>query len=228
LLQDVCQGILDDRIYQAYLQRSLGVDLFGRYQHFKRPGFANEPRKALRPSPARDQAEGSAAVTEDGVGRGDAAMAGKREIEASAHAVAGDGRERWGGELLDHIHQLLTRMREGQSVPPAQLRDLIQISSCGKVRNARNDQWKHRRTGAHDAFNFLAKSGHLGAGQPIHSIAGRKGEKQNTRIVSQRELNFGMVANCQGCGLYSLLNTLVLGGAALLALRSSLSFGVRL
>jgi hypothetical protein len=172
-----------------------------RYQHFKRAGFADKARKALRPSPAGDQAKGSPAVTEDGVGRGDPAMAGQGQIEASTHAVAGDGREHRRGELLDQSHQPLARTREGQSVRPAQLRDFIQISSRGKVWSAGNDHWMRRIAGTHDAFNFLAKRTDLAASQPIHSIAGRKGEEKNARIMSQRELSFVMFASCQGFGL---------------------------
>lgn len=54
-----------------------------------------------------------------------------------------------------------------------------------------------RSIGPHDAFDFPAKRIDLAAGQPIHSIARRKGEEQNTRITSEGELNFVMVATYQ-------------------------------
>ena len=68
-----------------------GRDFFGRYQHFEGTPFADQSRQALRASPASDQAQGRAAMSEDRMWRGDAISASQREIEPASHAVAGNG-----------------------------------------------------------------------------------------------------------------------------------------
>ena len=83
--------IVRNPIDQAHAKSLRGAYFFSHCEHFEGTRFADQSRQPLRSSPACDEPEGSAAVSEDRAGRGNAAMAGKRKIESSTHAMAHDG-----------------------------------------------------------------------------------------------------------------------------------------
>ena len=84
------QRVVGDGVHQADLQGLRSVYLLRRQEHLQRPAFADQARQTLRAAPSGDQAQGRAAVSEEGVRTGDAPLAGEREIKPSAHTVAVD------------------------------------------------------------------------------------------------------------------------------------------
>ena len=85
-------GIVGDRIDHSYFEGSGSGDFFRGDEKFQRSALPDQARQALRASPSGHEAESGTAMSEDGVGRGDPAMTGEREIQSSAHAVAFDRR----------------------------------------------------------------------------------------------------------------------------------------
>src|SRR5208282_6014558 len=79
---------------------------------FQRSALPDEARQALRTSPSGHEAESGAAMSEDGVGCGDPAVTGEREIKTSAHAVAFDGGDHGGGIAGECVHECLSHGRE--------------------------------------------------------------------------------------------------------------------
>jgi len=100
-------GIIRHCVYQANFQRAPRGDPFGGYKQLKRPSLPYDARKALRPSPTRDQAQGGAAMAEHRRGRGDPAVAREGEVQSSAHAVAFDGGDNGGRIAGDRVHECL-------------------------------------------------------------------------------------------------------------------------
>jgi len=84
-------------------ERIFRVDLFRRTEHLQRAPFADEPREALRSAPAGDQSERRTTMSEDGVGRGNPDIASQRQVQPAAHAVAGNGSDGQGGEVVDQV-----------------------------------------------------------------------------------------------------------------------------
>ena len=103
LAQRLGYRIIRDGVYQSKFEGSRRRDFFGGYEKLQRPSLPNQTRQALRASPSRHQAKGSAAMSEDRIRSGNSSMTGEREIEASTHAVAFYGGDDRGGITGDCI-----------------------------------------------------------------------------------------------------------------------------
>lgn len=78
LTQSFGDGIVGDGIHQSHFQGSGGGDLLRGDEKLQRPSLSDQARQALRSSPSGHEAEGGAAMSEDGVRSGDPAMTGER------------------------------------------------------------------------------------------------------------------------------------------------------
>ena len=104
--------VLHDCLHQSKAESLLRADLFSGYEHFESAGLANQPGQPLRSSPSGDESERGATVAEHRAGCGNTAMTGERQIEASTHAVAGNGGVDGGRKLLDRAHEFLPQPRK--------------------------------------------------------------------------------------------------------------------
>ena len=100
--------IVRDCIYQSNFERASGETFSAAIKELQRSALPDQARQALCASPPSHEAESGAAMSKDGVGRGDPAMAGERKVEASAHAVAFDRGDDGGGIAGDCVHQCLS------------------------------------------------------------------------------------------------------------------------
>ena len=99
LTQRLRNRIVGDGIHHSDFEGSGGGDFFRGDEKLERSALPDQARQALRTSPSGHEAESGAAMSKDGMGRGDPAVTGEREIETSAHAVAIDGGDDRGGKL---------------------------------------------------------------------------------------------------------------------------------
>ena len=72
-------------------------------------------------------------MAEDGVGSGDPAVTGKREIESSAHAVAFNRGDYGSGITGDRMHQRLSHRGECVGVRTCERGDFVKVGSNGEV-----------------------------------------------------------------------------------------------
>ena len=93
---------------------------------------ADEARQTLGASPAGDETEGRTTMAEDGVGRGDAALAGECQIQSPTHAVAVNGSDGRGGEVDYSIHQALSHVGEAERLGAVQFGDFMEVSAGGE------------------------------------------------------------------------------------------------
>jgi hypothetical protein len=104
----VCQRggkrVVGNGIYEAVAESLVGMEFFGSEKHLQGAGLADDSRKSLRAAPARNETQGRAAVSEDGLRACDAMAAGEGEVETSAHTVAMNGGNRGGGETSNGLH----------------------------------------------------------------------------------------------------------------------------
>ena len=84
------------------------VQLLCRKEHLQSTSSADLSRQPLRASPSGDETERCAAMSEDGVGSGDAMSASHRQVESTSHAVAVNSCDGGGGEAGQGIHELLS------------------------------------------------------------------------------------------------------------------------
>ncbi len=92
-------------------------------------------------------------MAEDGVGGGDAGVGGEGEIDASAHAVAGDGRAHGSREVGDGVHEGLSHAGEGEGFEGGERGDFAQVGPSGeKVFVSGEDEWARRCGEARDFF----------------------------------------------------------------------------
>ncbi len=108
LTQRLGNGIVRDCIHQSNFERAGGGDFFRGDEKLQRSALPDQARQTLCTSPAGHEAKCGAAMSEDGVGRGDPAVAGERKIKTSAHAVAFDRGDDGGGIAGDCVHQCLS------------------------------------------------------------------------------------------------------------------------
>lgn len=71
-------------------------------------------------------------MSEDGLGRGDAAMTGQGQIEASAHAVTFDGGGDWGGIGGDGAHEGLSEGGERVGGGSGEGGDFVEVGAYGE------------------------------------------------------------------------------------------------
>lgn len=108
------------------------MKFFSREKHLQSAGPADKTRQTLGASPSGDEAEGGAAMSEDGMWTGDAVPASEGEIEASTHAIAVDGGKGWGREAGEDIHQTLAHMGEAEGFGAAELGDFVEVGPGGE------------------------------------------------------------------------------------------------
>jgi hypothetical protein len=121
-------------------------DLLGGNEHFESPGAADEAGEALGSAPSGDEAEGGAAVSEDGVRVGDAEVAGEGEVESAAHAVTVNGGANRGGEVVDKLHEALAHPRELEAVG-RESGDFVEVGSGGEEPVVAGDDERARIAG---------------------------------------------------------------------------------
>lgn len=119
-------------IHQADLKGPGGGDFFGRDEQLQRSSLPDQTRETLRTSPASHKAESGAAMAENGVGRGNTAMARKSKVKASAHAVAFDGGDHGRGIGGDRVHEGLSHEGKCVRFGTGELGDLVEVGSDGE------------------------------------------------------------------------------------------------
>ncbi len=145
MTQGLGDGIVCDCIHQSDFEGSGGGDFFCGDKKFQRSALPDQARQPLRASPSGHEAESGAAMSEDGVGRGDPAVTGEREIKTSAHAVAFDGGDDRGGIAGECVHECLSRGGELVGFGTGQCGDFVQVGADReKLTIARDDQWAER------------------------------------------------------------------------------------
>jgi len=172
-------GIIGDSIHQSDFERSRGVNFFCGDEEFQRSGLPDQARQALRASPSGDEAECSAAMSEDGLGCGDPAVTGEREVETSAHAVAFDGGDDAGRIAGDCVHQCLSHGGELVGFGTGQCRDLMQVGADRKKLPIAGDDQRSRFL-VYFVSQFVDGNGqceHAGAGEAVGAF--RRSEMEN-------------------------------------------------
>src|SRR5271166_2514588 len=126
--------ITGDCIHQSDFERSYSGDFFCRDEHLERSAFSDQAWQALRTSPSGHEAEGGAAMSEDGVGSGNPAMARQRKIKPSAHAMALNRGEDGEGIAGDGVHELLSHSSKpaGCRATQGQGGDFVEVGAHGK------------------------------------------------------------------------------------------------
>src|SRR6478735_1148123 len=71
-------------------------------------------------------------MSKDGVGCGDAIVAGQRQVHGAAHAVAADGGDYGNRKVVDGQHERLATAGKLKSFWSAELGNLVQIGPGGK------------------------------------------------------------------------------------------------
>ena len=84
---------LDHPVDQADGERLVGATWRPREDQVLGPSRADQPGQPLGAAAARDDAEEDLGLAELGLGRGDAEVAGQRQLAAAAEGEAGDGRD---------------------------------------------------------------------------------------------------------------------------------------
>jgi len=171
-------GIFGESIHQSNFESSGGWDFFCGNEKFQSLALPDQAWQALRASPSGHKTEGGAAVSENGVGSGDPAVTGEREIKASAHTVAFDGGNDGGGIAGDCVHERLSHGGELIGLGAAEGSDFIQVGADRKkLAIARDDEW------AECLFRFAANGGgqcqHASAGKAVSAI--RRSEAKDAR-----------------------------------------------
>jgi hypothetical protein len=135
-------GIVRDCINQSDFEGSRGGNLFCGDKKLQRSALPDQARQALRASPSGHEAESGAAMSEDGVGRGDPAVTGEREIKTSAHAVAFDGSDDGDGIARECVHESLPHGGEAIGFGTSQCSDFVKIGADReKLAIARHNKW---------------------------------------------------------------------------------------
>ena len=104
-------GILGDAIDDAELGRPRAPDGIAAQHERERRRRADEPRQALGAARSRQQAEPDLRQAERGLRRGDAVMAGERQLETAAERCAMDRRDDGLGARLDPLEHVVQQRR---------------------------------------------------------------------------------------------------------------------
>lgn len=137
--------ILGKGVYQAVVQCVAGVDFFGGEKHLEGACFADEARQALCATPASDESEGGAAVSEEGVWSSDASLTCQRQVKPASHAITVDRGDSWSWEVRDNAHQPLSHLCETKCFRAVQLGNFVEVGADGeKVRIAGDHQSRQR------------------------------------------------------------------------------------
>ena len=186
-------GIIGEGVDQADLQGARGGNFFRGEEHLQRASFADEARQALRAAPSGDEAEGGAAMSEERVRAGDAAIAGEREIESASHAIAVDGGDGRSGKVGDGAHQALAHVGEAKSFGAGERGDLVEIGSGGEeVRVAGEDEARGRMRG--EIFDGDGQRLDAGAREAVGAVVGDETEDERGVVRFEGEVWSGVHA----------------------------------
>lgn len=181
LTQRLRNRIVGDGIHHSDFERLCGGDFFRGDEKLERSALADQTRQALRTSPSGHEAESGAAMSKDGVGRGDPAVTGEREIETSAHAVAINGGDDGDGVAGDCVHECLSHGGELAGFGAGQCGDFVQVGADReKMAIARDDQ--RAELLLQFVFEFSEGRGqceHAGAGKAVGAVG--RSEAQDAR-----------------------------------------------
>ncbi len=100
--------VRDKAVYKAHRESFRRGDRAARREDLQGAAAADDARQAPSSAPARENAERTAGVREDGLFARNSNMASEREIEAAAQAVASDGGDHRLRKLLDPVHHSLS------------------------------------------------------------------------------------------------------------------------
>ncbi len=101
-------------------------------KHLKSDAFAYKPRKSLRSTPTGDQSQGCAAMAKQCVTRSETAVARQSQIQASAHAVSGDGGINRRRKVFNGLHERLAHSREFIRCRTVEGRNFVEVGTGGK------------------------------------------------------------------------------------------------
>jgi hypothetical protein len=167
--------IVGNSIDQSDLERPSSGNFFGGDEEFQRWSLPNQAGQTLRSSPARDEAEGGAAMSENRVRCGNPMMTSEREIESPAHTMAFYGRNHWPRVSGDRVHEGLSHSREVAGFLAVEGSNLIEVGSYGEKVGIAGDN--ERRRGATQFVNGSGQGEHTGARKPVGAV--RRDEAQN-------------------------------------------------
>jgi hypothetical protein len=68
-------------------------------------------------------------MAKNGLRRCDALLASQRKVETSAHAVAVNSSDGWGGESGNSIHEPLTHLGKAERFGPVELGDFMEVGA---------------------------------------------------------------------------------------------------
>ena len=111
---------------------------------------------------------------------GDAPIAGERQIESSAHAVALNHSDGGSREAGDGSHQALTHLREAECFRAGQRRNLVEVGPCREKLRIASDHQERRRM-RHKVLDSRGEGVHSGARQAVCAIVGD--EAQNDSVA---------------------------------------------
>jgi hypothetical protein len=110
-------------------------------------------------------------VPKDGVRAGNSALTRQSKIQASAHAVAVDGRNRESGEARHTLHEELPHLCKAKGLRSGQRGNLIEVSPGGKemiVACDDENRWRMHR----EFFEGNGQGLHARSGQSICALNG--------------------------------------------------------
>ena len=157
------------------------MQFLGGEKHLQRPGFADEPWKALRASPARNEPERCATMAKDGVWAGDPTTARKSQVETAAHTVAMNRRDGGGREVGYCAHQVLSHVREAKRFGAAQVGDFVEVGSGREEMCVAGDD-QFRGGFPSELLNRLGQRGDSRAGEAVGSVGREKAQNGNAAM----------------------------------------------
>jgi len=113
---------------------------------------------------------------------GDAPIAGERQIESSAHAVALNRSDGWSREAGDGSHQALTHLREAECSRAGQSRNLVEVGPRREELRIAGDHQERRRM-RHKVLDSSGNGLYSDARQAVRAIV--RDEAQNDRVATR-------------------------------------------
>ena len=157
--------IVRHRVHQAEALGFRRIHFLRRCEHLQGAGFADEAGQALRAAPAGNQTEGGAAMTKHGVRPGHTVVAGERQVQAAAHAVAVNSGADRGREAGNQVHEFLPSAGKFQRLGAIKGGDFMQVGPGREELVVTGDD--QRFGGARQVAYGAGQLQHAGAGEAI-------------------------------------------------------------
>ena len=107
-----------------------GFDHFRQQKHLQRPRFADQPREPLCSTPSCDETKRGAAMAEDRSWRGNAVIAGQRQVHSTAHAIPSDRSDYGNWKTIHYIGEHLTPAGKLEGCRSGELGNLLEVRAC--------------------------------------------------------------------------------------------------